>query len=241
MALTDAEKATAKQMAMLGHGNRSIALKLGRKTREVYAFLRDDSANKRCTCGAKLSVRNVTGMCLPCGNRARSSDPDFIAKQRAGMSRKWADPAYRAKMRVTSRAHALRLAQDPAIQEARRQLGKATYKQRLFDPEVRARTMQAVRERSGKTQSANRIAWCPPEYRDQYWFLRRTKRMSLAECKEIIAGEIRAKQQRERAAIERLSPFEKQDRALRNGAGIVANDQRPSLDRPGIYEERKAG
>jgi hypothetical protein len=236
MALTEAELATAKQMAVLGHSNKEIGQKLGKTTRAIReAILYDRAAGACSDCGSKISYRNTTGMCLACGNRQRAKDPAYRAKQQAGLDRKWSDPAYRAKMSAKAKAHAARLALDPAIQEVRRAAGQKTWR-RLFEPEIRAKCLHAVRERSGKTQSANRIAWCPPEYREQYWFMRRTKRMTLAECKEIIADQIAREKRRELAS---LSPFERQERALANGAMLVANDQKPSLDRPGIYEERK--
>lgn len=183
-------------------------------------------------CGKQLKG-SKTGRCSPCANRHLASDPEFRAKQKAGLERKWADPAYRAKMSAKAKAHARRMAADETIQQRRREAGKKTIA-RLFEPEIRAKCLKAVREKSGKTQSANKIAWCPPEYRQLYWFMRKTKRLSLAECKAIIAAEVRRD-------IARLSPFERQERALKNGARLVANDIKPSLANPGYREERRVG
>jgi hypothetical protein len=49
------------------------------------------------------------------------------------------------------------------------------------EPEYRAK-MQAVRRRNGLAQ----LSWCPPKYRDDYHYLRRSARYSAAEAKAAI-------------------------------------------------------
>ncbi len=169
-------------------------------------------------CEVSIGDRTPTGMCLVCGNRKRAADPAYEARRKAGLAAKWADPDYRAKMRAKGRAHALRMNNDPDVTGRRRIAARKVAREVLHRPDIREKTLQAVREKSGKTQSATRIAWCPEEHRPLYWYMRRTKRMTLAECKAAIANQIRA----DRA---RMSPFERQEADLR--AKLERNDATP--------------
>ncbi len=65
------------------------------------------------------------------------------------------------------------------------------------------------------------LGWCPPERRAEYRHLTRDKRIKAADARRIILDTIAA----ERARAENLSPFERQERALRKGAKIIANDR----------------
>ena len=132
-------------------------------------------------CDKGLCVKNTSGRCMQCGNRFRLADPDFQARRNAGIQRKWAEPAYRAKMALKARLHAHRMNADEAVMAKRRVAASIVAREVLHRPDIRERTLAAVREKSGKTQSASRIAWCPEEHRPLYWYMRRTKRMTLAE------------------------------------------------------------
>lgn len=120
---------------------------------------------KQCACGATLAQRNRTGRCLSCAV-------------------KWS------------------CATQPGVIEARRRAGKAsvaTAEQRAARSE-RANAQELWRighqswtdethARRGRSVSNARMAWCPPELRDEARRLTYRKRFALAEVKEIIAAE----------------------------------------------------
>ena len=241
-AWTEAEVSRARQMRLLGHSFPDIGEAIGRSWYAVRNKLRnieEYAAGLTCgDCDTPIRRRNTSGRCPLCILKSRNADPEFRAKQRAGISEKWADPTYKAKMRAASRALAERLAKDPMVRAARSAAGKRTIV-RLFEPEVREKTLKAVREKSGRTNSENRMAWCPVEYRPLYRYLLKTKRIPGDEARRSVFEQIRIDRERSQAAKETLSPFERQERALQNGARLVANDAAPSLTNPGDYGERK--
>ncbi len=57
--------------------------------------------------------------------------------------------------------------------------------------------------------------------------------MTCAEARAAIENQIEVDGRR--AKVTELSPFERQERALRKGAQLVSNDRGPSLDRPSLY------
>jgi hypothetical protein len=85
-----------------------------------------------------------------------------------------------------------------------------------------------VRKRAARKCADTRLAWCPAEYRELNDTLYR-KGVLLAERKQMIATEmLRDAHRREMAALaaERarrsaMSPFERQEERLRNGASVV--------------------
>lgn len=237
-AWTKAEISLARQMRLLGHTLPTIGAALGRSWYSVRNKLRtlDDYADGlSCDgCGTPIRGRNESGRCSRCIIKQRNADPEYRARLLAGISKKWADPEYKAKMRASSRALAERLAKDPKVRAARQRAGRASVP-RLFSPEVRAKTLKAVSERAGKTNSERRLAWCPVEYRSLYRYLLKTKRIPGPEARQSVFEQIRIDRERKLAAKETLSPFERQMRALENGAQLIANDRGPMFG-----EARKA-
>ena len=179
-------------------------------------------------CGTGITSQSKTGLCIPCGNRKRWADPEFRAKRAAGIKKKFADPLYMAKVRANSRQIGLKYAKDEELQERRRAYGRYAYATFLSKPEVREKNRQAVRERSAKTQRAKRMAWCPEKYWDDYRHLRKSKKLTAAEARQVILASIAAEKENERARIARLSPFERQELALKRGGQLIANDLAPT-------------
>lgn len=186
---------------------------------------------KECAgCSKPLSLKNKTGHCIACGNRARWNDPEFRQRRLEGIRKKFADPFYYRAVQLRCRKMGREAALDPVLRERRIAEGKAHYRERLFQPAVRERCLERVREANKRY-----LAWCPKERVEEYQMLR--KRIGAVKARRQIEDAIREERRRELAA---LSPFERQLRALENGAPLIANDQRPSLANPGVYGERAA-
>lgn len=243
-AWTQDEVSRAMELRALGHSFREIEAVMDRSWYAIRNKLRDMAeyaVGLTCAdCSTPIrATRNRAGRCSRCILISRNADPEYQAKRAAALSVKWSDPNYKAKMRAESRAHAIRLAKDPRVRAARRRAGKAAIA-RLFEPEVRAKTLKAVSERAGKTNSERRMAWCPAEYRHLYRYLVKTKRIPGSEARKAVFEQVKA--DRERAATkpeESLSPFERQERALARGAKLVANDRGPSFGEAADYGERR--
>jgi hypothetical protein len=105
----------------------------------------------------------------------------------------------------------------------------------LRRPDVMAKAISPeARAKANRSREATWYGFCPVEYRPLYKYLRRTKKLTRDEA-------ISAVRQEMASDLAKLSPFERQMRALEKGAQLIANDIKPSLANPGIYEERKAG
>jgi hypothetical protein len=185
-------------------------------------------------CGEGLGPKNKSGRCRPCGNTFRNADPEFRRKRAEGIRRRFADPLHRKKMKFVIGENARKARQNPLYMSALRRRGyqlAATY---LNDPEIRARNIAAIKA-AGPKMSDTKLAWCPREWRDEYRRLTIRKRVPTAEARAMILDQIAA----EKRKANKLSPFERQDRALASGAKLVANDVRSPLANPADYGEAK--
>ncbi len=183
---------------------------------------------RACECGKTLGRKNVTGLCKSCFTRRQNADPAFQERRLKAIADKWAEPGYRAKMREVTREVGIKAGQNPFITAQRRKLGHQTW-ERLFTPEVRAKTLKAVSERAGKTLRARWMAWCPEEYWPEYRRLMKIKKLPMVEARAIIFDLMRVERERKaKRPADHLSPFERQERALERGGKLVANDARPS-------------
>lgn len=126
-------------------------------------------------CETTLGPRNKSGLCRSCVAKRVNADPAMNEKRRAGIKR--------------------RLDADPALREAMRKRGAAVFSR----PEVRERarlgvircqnwkkghaaiTPEALARRSISI-SNTRLAHIPTDYRDLYRFLRKSKRLSVADA-----------------------------------------------------------
>ena len=180
-------------------------------------------------CGTPITATSKTGCCIKCGNRRRWADPEFRAKRIAGIHRKWRDdPLWAARKKASLTAAVL--AAQQANPEKWRQLGFA-HIGNLTSPEAKAKQIAAVKA-AGWKATERHLGWCPEEYRNDYRHLVNWKHIKAAEAKQIIIAQIKADEAK-------LSPFERQQRALERGGRIVANDASPSLANPADYGERK--
>lgn len=138
-------------------------------------------------CGVPIT-RSSRGRCRPCSAEVLNSDKAFHARRIEGIRRKFEDPEHRAKMAAVARRVGQKAAVDPdhrawLIEHGRRQV------KRLWTPEARARFL-AGRPAAGRKISETRMGWCPPEYRDEYRRLCRSKRLNAADARAIIEQKI---------------------------------------------------
>lgn len=153
--------------------------------------------------------------CKQCFMAHLGKDPAVRAKKAASLRRYMTDPQNRLVVSKRAVAGAHTRWSDPTYAEKTR---------RFFVEDVQPLSLTDPRAREWRRESAlltaeKRLAWCPVERRDEY---RRMVRggMKAARARQMIEASIAAE---EKARIANLSPFERQERALRNGAGLVAN------------------
>lgn len=163
-------------------------------------------------CAAPISSQSRHGRCRRCAIHKLNADPDYCARRTEGVRRRFADPIYRAKQTRQIRAGNRQAWRDPDKRE--RMLSTlAANRAKAWTEEARA-LWTAGRKEAGRKRHETVMAWCPPEYRAEYRHLRLTKKMRAADAKAFI--------------LAKLTPFEKQMQAVRNGARLV---DRPNLRR----------
>lgn len=167
------------------------------RCRSCFAILRAERARqprKHCSdCNKELSVKNQTGRCHPCSNRWRWANDYNTLRERqvAGIRRKYdSDAEYRERVIRACRRTAQKTSLDPVLKAKRREQWFRVYETCLNTPEGRAKNRKAVKEKSGKTQSEQRFAWCPTEFREEYRRLVRSKRMHAVDARKIIEAKI---------------------------------------------------
>ncbi len=164
-------------------------------------------------CGRTITARSVSGLCKPCNAARLGRDRAARAKAAATNRARSATPEGRAKARDTAlRAMVTRKSRPGAI-EALRASGRRLGLSRVGNAACPAGS--EVRRNAGRKSSETKMAWCPPEFRETYQWLRQTKQMRAPEARAVIEQEISV-----RAA--RRTPFERQMEALRQGAKLVA-------------------
>lgn len=156
-----------------------------------------------CGCGIKVNAKqNKSGYCRNCLMARVNDDPVLQEKRRLATLEALRRPETRAKL---SAIHRKRCA-DPEVLERWRQHGRKNYhrtlgtdhaRQRALDPEVLARR--------GRTSSDRALAWCPPEYRDEYRHLNRFRHVPADEARRMIEAKV------ERERIGRLAATELSD------------------------------
>lgn len=194
-----------------------------------------------CDCGTEIS-RSAKGRCRPCGAAYVNGSAEIKARRADAIRAKFRDPNHAAKMRVVARENGKKASQDPLHRQWLKANGKRLYRDILSRPDIREKNIAAIRANSHKI-TEHFLGWCPPEWRDEYRYLIRTKRMLAAEAKAVILAQITAERERARRAAvreaEKLSPFERDELALKNGAKIVANDRAPQFGEARDYGENK--
>ena len=133
------------------------------------------------TCDKPLGRRNTSGHCIPCGNRARWSDPAFRERQVAGIRHKHStDPAFVAALRERARAHG-------SNKDTLEQRSLRFKRDRIW---ILGNASQGAgseaRRKASRAISETRMAWCPPELREAYRFLTLSKAFRAAEARTMI-------------------------------------------------------
>lgn len=188
---------------------------------------RKRTLGRTCACGVSIFDESKTGRCRPCNLAIMNHDPAMNAHRAAVLRHKLAtDPAFKA-----TKIRALTLARKAAREKPEFMAFLAASGERLKSyrtPEMEARRIAALVE-SNRRRVYN--PWLPAEYKAEYTRLRKIKNIPAGEAKAIILAQIAADKKR---VEDSLTPFERQDRALRRGGSIVANDRiRARDDMPG--------
>lgn len=129
--------------------------------------------------------------CRRCVGRHTGRDPARRAKCSAAMKALLSDPSVRAQHFQRS-ADGLRhkLRTDPAFAEMRREMGRRTGRLKLGHLATPAGS--EARLRAGRAASATKLAWCPPEYRDDYRNLVKRQGIRAVQARKMIQETIAA-------------------------------------------------
>lgn len=136
-------------------------------------------------CGAPRFSRKPkkSPYCFRCNGRHVGKSPQRRANASAAMKAHLADPHVRANhIRRAAEGLRRRLATDPEFAEQRRERGRIVGLSKLGVTPAGSPSRIAA----GKTSSATKLAWCPPEYRDEYKRLIKRQNMKAAEARPII-------------------------------------------------------
>jgi hypothetical protein len=242
---TEKERQAAITLRAKGLSHVKIGEALGRRPSSVTQQLQQiDGAfhklGKKCLdCSKGLRDTNRCGRCKRCELRRANADPEYQAR----------------RLEAVRNCEQLK-----AGSELRRQAAIKAARTRLTNPEYRAwlveqmRTVVAPRSQTPEAQakcdrkaagakiSEHYMSWCPMEYRDTYREIKRKNALNKDEARAIIFDLIHTDRERakRKARQSNLSLFERQERALANGAGLAANDPiKSTMDRPVDYGERK--
>ncbi len=114
------------------------------------------------TCGKQLGRKNKTGHCRLHASAAVAANPEWRAKQIAGIRRKHAhDPEFLAALRARARMQGTRM-------DTRQQRSERFKRERIWEIGARAAQTTEARAKAARSLSATRMAWCPPELLSQY-------------------------------------------------------------------------
>ena len=169
------------------------------------------------TCSVGIFDQSKSGRCRTCNLLHANTNPE-LNKRRAETVRNRCktDPSYRArKVAVMNRNRDAAIAANPekwtGPDNVNRLLSYITC------PKWQANRKAAL----VAFNKRDRLPWLPNEYRAQYRDMTRSLKFSAPEAKAIILDDIARKEAR-------LSPFERQERALAQGGKLIANDAAPS-------------
>lgn len=130
-----------------------------------------------------------------------NNDPAIIAKRAESLIATLAKPEVKER-----RVAALRVAMSnisPEERERRRAAGRWVAANVLTSPDVMARShTPEARAQAGRANTDNRLGWCPPELRDDYRYMIRTKHMTAAEARAALEPFIPGTQAHARRMIE---------------------------------------
>ncbi len=220
---TEAEQEQLALLLSQGHSIRRIAREMGRGQSTIVKYKGDPfSEGRSCSdCESPISNDGKTGRCRGCNTARNNKRPDLAAKRGAGMREAMKDPLKYDRMCCLARNNIRKAMLNPETRARFVEVGKQRAAIYFNDPEIRAKINDPeLRKLVGRKITEFRIGWCPPEYRDLYFEITRKTETPAAEAKKIILDQIKADEAK-------LSPFERQDRALARGARLIANDRAP--------------
>lgn len=128
--------------------------------------------------------RRKTNLCKPCFARQMALSPEKREACRVAMLEKHADPAFRALHTERTTAGTRRSLLDPEKMKARQENGRRCGLLGLGVQKLGAGHPSRVA--AGRKLSETRLAWCPPEYRDQYRELTTSKLVSAPDARRMI-------------------------------------------------------
>lgn len=175
-------------------------------------------------CPRELGAKNKSGLCRSCLSKRINADPVTIEARRRGIAAHYAKPG--AREAVAKRIMAYNANVPPEHVEMRREHGKRQHA-RYFagaDGYARLQSPEARRKR-GASVSETRMAWCPPELREEYRDLVRRQRLPAAEARAIIEAQaVRNAERAAKAEADRLAamtPLERQLERVAKGARVI--------------------
>lgn len=114
------------------------------------------------TCSAPLGRKNKTGYCRLHASAAVAANPEWRAKQIAGIKRKHAsDPEFLSALRARARKQGKR-------RDTRKQRSERFKRERVWEIGGPASQTPEARAKAARSISSTRMAWCPSELRDAY-------------------------------------------------------------------------
>ena len=174
-------------------------------------------------CGAvyKHFSRRKTRLCLACCRVANGRHPDKIAKSRANMRRRMADPTIKAE--TLKRCHdglCKKMAADPQMRAEMVERGRALGKSLVGHQHMPANGV--ARRKAVESRLRTMLGWCPPEYLPLYRHLVYSKRMRAADARAIVQQQIKDDQAK-------MSPFDKQLQRVRRGEATIVRKFTPDI------------
>lgn len=224
---TEDEMARLEHLIAAGENPYAIGRALGRSASSVRnkiddIFGRKFHLGRICAdCPRRIRDCNVSGRCKSCSTAHSNRLPHMKAKRVEGWKKRMADPVKYADLCRVAKANSRKAMADPVKRAAAQERARKIYERYLATPEMR-NILQSpeMRARIGRAVSECRMAWCPLEYREMYHDIRRKVQCSAADARAVVLEQVKI----DRA---RMSPFERQMLALKEGAKLVANDAQP--------------
>lgn len=138
-----------------------------------------DLACSDCGAALKPNPRRKGTRCKPCSARAIATSAEHRKAVSRAMARRWADPN-----QAFALARAISAGISEEERERRRQRGRICCNARA------AAAGSEARARASIALSRARLGWLPPEYRADYFHLRRSLKYRAAEARQIIEQQI---------------------------------------------------
>lgn len=144
-------------------------------------------------CPQPITPRSKSGLCRSCCARkialAMRGDPEIQRRRNDAVKRHLAIPENRQRRVKQLRERHANMSE--AEREKRKAWGEHLHREYLSRPDVVAkRTSPETLARIGRANTDRKLAWCPPERRDEYRHLLMNRHFPAAEARRIIEAEI---------------------------------------------------